>query len=714
MRAATLEGPSRRLRALCGVLLLAFLVLAGRAAHLTVFDSRGRGWGDRQFHTVLRLPAPRGLIVDRRGVELAVTVESPSIYVVPDELGDRDATARALAGVLGQESKALADELRGRRRFTFLKRWASREQAERIRALELPGVGILKEPRRAYPAGALAGQVIGFANIDGEGVRAIEQKEDRILRGRERTVTVERDARGRLLVVDPSLPRDTAGGDVRLTLDAALQAAAEGALADLVEKTGARGGTVVTLDPHTGDILSLAEYPPTDPNFFRTSDFGSTRSRAFLDALEPGSTMKVFLVAGALDEGVIAPDERFDTGPGWIRVPGKTIHDHHPYGVIDVREVLQVSSNVGAVMIGQRLEPRRHYEILSRFGFGSSTGSGFPQESSGLLRSYRSWKPVDHATVSFGQGISVTPIQLAAATASLANGGVWQKPRLVDARRPSDGDDWEETPREAGHRVVRRETAQRIVSMMESVVSASGTGRRAALAGVRVAGKTGTAQKFDAEAGRYSRSAYLAWFIGIVPADDPALAIAVMVDEPQGPAHGGGDAAAPLFAQVASAQLAHLGIVTKPDPIRSKPFHTLLAEESDDADAHAPEKAKQPAPEKPTRVARAPKPEAPPAAVPPPRPKQAVAVSAVPAVPAVSTAPPPTAPVRTLLVPDFRGETVSSALRMAAEDSLVLELEGDERGLAVEQHPQPGTVVTGDRPRVRLRFMRDKRDRREG
>ena len=254
MRSATLSGPSRRLRLLAVLLLSSFLVLAARAAHLTLLDSRGKGRGQRQITKVLQLPAPRGLIVDRRGVELAVTIPAPSIYVVPHALGDRRQTAQKLAHALGMDPATLAADLERRTRFAFVKRWTTREEAETIRKLELPGVGILKEPRRAYPAGALAGQLIGFANIDEEGVRGIEQQEDRALRGRARTVTVERDARGRHLVVDPSLPRDTAGADVRLTLDAKLQAAAEGALASLVERTGAKGGSVVPLDPRTGDI----------------------------------------------------------------------------------------------------------------------------------------------------------------------------------------------------------------------------------------------------------------------------------------------------------------------------------------------------------------------------------------------------------------------------------------------------------------------------
>ena len=342
MRGATLIGPTSRVRLLCSLLLVCFLVLAGRAAHLTVFESRGKGWGQRQLRAVLRLPAPRGMILDRRDVELAITLQAPSIYVVPRDVEDRQATASALATVLGVDVAPLAAKLGAREQFTFVKRWASSSEATKIRALGLAGVGILKESRRAYPAGALAGQLIGFPNIDGKGVRGIEKLEDDTLRGEAQTVRVERIARGRVLADDRKLP-STAGGDVRLTIDSALQAEAEGALAVTVAKTRARGGIVVVIDPRNGDILALAEAPATNPNFFRASDFSSTRSQAFLDALEPGSTLKAFLLAGALDARVISPHDTFDTSPGWFRVRGKTIRDHHDYGKISTGEILQVS-----------------------------------------------------------------------------------------------------------------------------------------------------------------------------------------------------------------------------------------------------------------------------------------------------------------------------------------------------------------------------------
>jgi len=340
------------------------------------------------------------------------------------------------------------------------------------------------------------------------------------------------------------------------------------------------------------------------------------------------------------------------------------------------------------VLISQRLTPEQHYDALRRFGFGRSTGSGFPQESAGIMRRHARWKPIDQATIAFGQGISVTLVQLAAATAALAADGVWREPRLVAARRDAGGS-WRPADPGTERAAVSAATARRTVQMMESVVSPTGTGRRAALRGLRVAGKTGTAQKFDTELGRYSKTDYLAWFIGIVPADDPKLAIAVVLDTPKGDAHGGGDTAAPLFAEIAAAQLAHFGIATAPAPLRARPFPTLLAKALEE------EKAREDRERATARLLAETKP-------------LEEGMEAGAGIEQEAEA----AQERSLgqhaaahFVPDFRGATVDSAIRMAARDSLELELHGDRRGLAVEQHPDPGTVVTGDHPRVKLRFM---------
>ncbi len=568
MRSQALRSAAIRVGALRLLLLAIFAVLAARAGQLAVLGADARQHGERQIHTRISLPSARGLILDRTGRELAISVDAPSVFVLPTLLEDRAHAARELARILGLDRAALHARIVERDAFTFVARWVSAKAAREIEALELAGVGIEREPRRTYPAGRLAAPLLGFANIDGQGVRGLEQMLDAWLRGEPRTLGVERDARGRLLSSGPLNPRDTSGGDVLLSIDSGLQGEAEEALARAVEEFGAKGGVVIAIDPKTGDVLSLAEAPGFDPNTFRQTAYAQTRSRAFLDAIEPGSTMKAFLIAAALESGGLDPTAEIDTEGGEMRVRGKTIRDHHDYGPLDPAGVLRYSSNVGSVKIAQALGPQGLYDALRRFGFGSDTGSGFPTESAGLLRSWEDWKPVDHATHAFGQGMNVTPIQLAMACAALANGGERMQPRLVIARRRSM-QAWEPIEPISLGRAAEPETIATLLPMLETVVSDDGTGRLAGLAGVRVAGKTGTAQKLDMHTRRYSQTKYTAWFMGVAPADDPRIAIVVGLDEPSGARHTGGNTAAPLFAEVAAAHLAHAGIVTRPEPIEA-------------------------------------------------------------------------------------------------------------------------------------------------
>ncbi|MDP6540691.1 MAG: penicillin-binding transpeptidase domain-containing protein [Planctomycetota bacterium] len=555
-------------------------------------------------------------------------------------------------------------------------------QAKRIDALALAGVGLVQEPRRTYPHKELAGPLIGFANIDGRGARAIEQMEDPWLAGHAQRVGVERDARRRLLPHEGFDPRRSVGGDVALTLDAPLQAEAEAALAEVVGQTGARGGVVVVIEPRTGDLLALAEAPGFDPNEFRTTPYPATASGAFLAAPEPGSTLKPVVVAAGLQTGAIEESQQFDCEEGFFRVPGKTIRDVKPHGLLDPAGILRVSSNIGASKIGFVVGARSHHEMLRAFGFGERSGSGFPDESAGLLRSWRRWRKVDHANVAFGQGINATVVQMASAMATFATGGLRRAPRLVSARRPPGGD-WVPTAPAEERRVLQPEVAATVLSMLEGVVGSEGTGRRAGLAGVRVAGKTGTAQKLVD--GRYSDSAYRAWFIGAAPADDPRFAIAVMIDEPRGKVHGGGSVAAPLFARVATAVLARSGVMTEPEFGLSK-----LAR----VDLPRPRKTapRKPASAKPRArpVARA---ESPARKVAPPN------VSAPPRAAArVATAKrrPPPELVRLgdrVLLPNFLGLTRGQVQTLTRSAVFRIQLVG--QGLAVEQFPAPGTIVAG-------------------
>ena len=565
MRSADLGRSGLRLRVARAVLLGCFALLAARAAHLAMVDDRGATLADIQNSTTLILAAcqrsdrrPLGCRAGRAPCRL-----HPCTRSRPESATSRGRPGRSRA-LLDSDAASVRERLEQQAPFVYIERWVRREQADAIGALALPGVGIVPEPRRAYPHRDLAGRLLGFANIDGKGARGIEQQEDSWLRGKAQRITVERDAHGQRLVASGLDPRSAAGGDVRLSLDATLQAEIDAFLEEAIAATGARRGTVVSMDPRTGDILALSELPSFDPNRFRTTPFPATRSRAFLDAMEPGSVLKPFVIAAALQHGVISPEDEIDCEEGFFRIKGKTLRDRKPFGVVDVPGVLRVSSNIGAAKIGFDVGPEAHFETLRSFGFGAPTGSGFPEESAGLLRSWRDWRKVDHATISYGQGIGVTAVQLASATAALANGGLWLPPRLVTARREAGGS-WQTVEPAPGRQAVRAEVADVVLRMMETVVSSEGTGRRAALEGVRVAGKTGTAQKLDAATGTYSTKSYLAWFAGVAPADDPRIVIVVMLDEPAGLAHTGGATAAPLFAQIAAGHLLRHGILTRPE-----------------------------------------------------------------------------------------------------------------------------------------------------
>jgi cell division protein FtsI (penicillin-binding protein 3) len=432
------------------------------------------------------------------------------------------------------------------------------------------------------------------------------------------------------------------------------------------------------MDPWTGDILALAENPGFDPNHFRSLDFASTRSRAFADATDPGSTLKTFLIAAALEEGAIQVGDIVDCEDGAFQIPGKIIHDHHPNGKLTPAGVLRVSSNIGAVKIAYQLGRAAHYRTLRRFGFGSVTKSQFPGESVGLLRPWKQWMPVDHATIAYGQGISVTPVQLAAATSALANGGLWVQPRLVAARRPPGGD-WHSSRPEPGHRVVGEETADAILEMLEGVVSSDGTGSLAGLKGIRVGGKTGTPQKYDSESQTFSTDRHEAWFMGVVPTDAPKLVIVVRVDEAQRPAHTGGATAAPLFARVAAAQLTRYGIFTEPEARRAQPRTTIAVARSE------PLPSVSAAPKKPAPRPRAARSAQPSAA----RPSEPTVVERL------------TSLGDRVLLPDFRGRTVAEVKQMTA-GRINVKISG--RGRAIAQRPPPGTIFALDSDPVTIRF----------
>lgn len=537
----------RRLGSLAGLLLLGYAGLVARAIQLQAIDGE---WlaarAEAQHRATLRLRALRGEIVDRNGDLLAISVDAESVAASPRRISDPEGTARILAASLGLRSQELSRRLTRDGSFVWVKRWVTPDEADRVRALALEGVDLVSERRRLYPHGELAAAYLGFAGRDEVGLSGIEFEFDEELRGSARELPALRDARGRRLVAysGSTEPRDAAR--LVLALDAKLQHAAERALDRAIERTGARRGSITVLDPRTGDLLVVAERPGFDPNRFWLERPERFRARALTDPFEPGSTLKPFVFAIALQEGAIRLEEEIDCEGGAWRVADRVIHDWKPYDLLTVGDVLVQSSNIGAAKVGARIGPERLVAGLRAFGFGERAGSGFPGESRGVVHSLRATQVVELSTLAFGQGMTATPLQLAVAGAVLANEGLRIAPRIALRLERADGRlEWSTAERIP---VLPASVTRDTVSLLREVVE-RGTGRLARVPDVAVAGKTGTAQKVID--GRYASDRFSASFLGLVPADDPRLVVVVALDEPREP-HTGGAAAAPVFGEVAA------------------------------------------------------------------------------------------------------------------------------------------------------------------
>jgi cell division protein FtsI (penicillin-binding protein 3) len=535
---------------------LGYAGLLARAVQLQAVDA---GWlaarAQAQHRSTVQMGGLRGEILDRHGEPLAMSTNVESVAASPHRISKPHAAAARLARILRVRQSDLEKRLRARRNFVWLKRWVTPAEGDRIRRLGLEGVDLAVERRRLYPNGELAASYLGFAGRDEVGLSGLEFAFDGALRGAPSAVPALRDGRGRKLVAWEGKPELPTGARLVLTLDARLQHVAERALDRALAQTGASRGILVALEPRTGDLLAVAERPSFDPNRFWREPPRRFRARAFTDPFEPGSTLKPFLFALALEQGELPLDTLIDCENGAWRVADRIIHDWKPYGVLRARDVLVYSSNIGAGKIGTALGSARLVSGLRRLGFGERTGSGFPGESPGIVRSLRANQPVELATLAFGQGISTTAVQLAAAGATLANGGYRMRPRI--ARRieaPMGRYEW---PSGRGERILPEAVAADVLGLLREVVE-RGTGRQAHVPGIAIAGKTGTAQKVVD--GRYSRDRFVASFLGFIPADSPRLVLAVVLDEPRDP-HTGGAAAAPVLRDVvrhAMGQL-HLG-----------------------------------------------------------------------------------------------------------------------------------------------------------
>lgn len=513
---------------------------------------------EQQQQRVVVLDPPRGTIYDAQGRELAVSVEVRSLAADPSRIEDPVATASALAEILGADRGDLAETLASRRQFVWIQRKLDIPVAERIEALGLEGVFTLPENKRYYPLHELGAQILGYVGVDNSGLAGLEYLYEKEVAGEQGRRRVVRDARlGTVQYPHTDLSSARPGRDLYLTLDATIQHITERELSSAVRESGAKSGMAVVMDPNTGAILAMASYPTFDPNTFAASRPETWRNRPVMDAYEPGSTFKMVTLAAALEAGTIDPLRQVDCGNGGIVLGGVRINDHTPFGMLTTQEIIANSSNIGAIKLGMAAGRKRFYDTILRFGFGKPTDIDLPSESSGILRPLDRWTPLAPAYISFGQGVSVTALQLTNSFAAIANGGELLRPYIVASiGTPREGRRvWKQ--RQVVSRPVSRDTVHQVRAILESVV-VDGTAGKASLGDYRAAGKTGTAEK--AVPGRgYAANKYIASFTGFAPVSRPALAASVILDEPW-PRYHGGDVAAPAFAAIAQRVLLYLGV----------------------------------------------------------------------------------------------------------------------------------------------------------
>jgi cell division protein FtsI (penicillin-binding protein 3) len=550
----------QRTRALIVALIFggAFLGLLGRLGYLQVVkhDEYLR-LAESQHAKSIALRPKRGPILDRNGQVLAVSSAAETLYALPARVDDAGRLAKRLAPVLGEPAADIVKRLDTSKRFVFVKRRLPPAVAQAVRELHEPALGFLEESLRLYPNRELAAQVVGFEGGEGKGLGGIEQAWDAHLAGQEGRALVERDALGREVTGAPVILKPSRPGQgVVLTLDATLQYIAEKEVDAAWRRTRSRAAMSVAMDPRTGEILALAIRPTFNPNAFATASDDERRNRAVTDPFEPGSTFKVILAAGALEEGVVRPTDRLYGENGAITVASATIHDWKKYGWLTFSEVLQNSSNVGSIKVGLALGKDRYYKYIAGFGFGTATGVGLPGESRGQLRGPERWSGLSLATMSIGQEISVTAVQMVSAFAAVANGGRLMQPQIVRAVVDGTGREMQGFEPKAIRQVISPETARTLTGIMTKVVS-EGTAHNAAIVGFEVAGKTGTAQKMDPATRRYSRAPGVLSFVGFVPAEDPRLAMIVLLDEPKNEKWGS-EAAAPMFSAIGAEALRYL------------------------------------------------------------------------------------------------------------------------------------------------------------
>jgi cell division protein FtsI (penicillin-binding protein 3) len=624
-----------------------------------VYSSAYKQRAERQQQRTLEVSPRRGVIYDRNGDELAVSIKVESVFAVPDEIKDPAATAEALSTLIGVSTNDLIEKLGSQRSFVWVKRKLNATAAAAVRRAKLPGIYLQREDMRFYPKRELAAHILGYVDIDEKGLGGLEYRYNGSVRGDSGRVLVRTDARGHSFdsIEQPVAP----GANLTTTNDENIQYIVEKEIAATAEKTRAKGISIIVMDPRTGEILAMANYPTFNPNEYAKYSPQSWINRAVSHTYEPGSTFKIVTAASAFEEGLADPAEVIDCLNGAINVFGRIVHDWKKFGLLTVKQILQNSSDVGAIRLALRVGNERFAEHIASFGFGKPTNIDLPGEERGLAKPASRWTKSSIGSIAMGQEIGVTPLQIVRMVSVIANGGILYQPYVVKTvQHPQTGILSETEPH--GERVISEDTAAKLQDMLEAVVT-DGTAKSGRLEGYTAAGKTGTAQKID-ETGRYSATKYVASFTGFAPATNPAIAMIVMIDEPIG-AHHGGEVGAPVFKRIAEQVLRYMSV--PPDVPSYAPQYAFKPQ-------------RRPAPEK-TLPVRKPN---------------------ITLMPAALTTELTKAPeFGDLTVPDFQGKS----LRQVSEESLRtgLRLQSIGSGAAVEQMPPPGANVRAG-ARVQVRF----------
>ncbi len=729
MRASAPKTPSRRLY-IFGVLLFVWIfAICFRLVRLQVVKfGFFEDLAERQRTRTVPVEPRRGNIYDRYGHPLAMSIDVDSVYAVPSEVHDKETTAAMLGKVLNLDPQDILVRLKVARPFVFIARRIDAETSTRIRELNLRGIGFRKEPKRFYPKRDLAAQVLGYVGMDGEGLGGLERGFDDDLRGIPGQELVSLDARGKWFSRVEKPP--DSGQNLVLTIDQTIQYIAERELEQGMEDSKAIAGTVVVENPRTGEILALANRPTFNPNVFNSVPAESLKNRAVSDIYEPGSVFKIVTYSAAIDQHVVTPEDKVDCQHGSIDVFGMKIHDHESLGVITIAEALAHSSDVAAIKVGMKLGDQRLYHYIHDYGFGQQTGIELPGETRGLARPVSRWSKVSIGAISMGQEIGVTPLQTISLVSTIANDGVYTPPRIVAGELPPDGNPQPVVFHPAQqHRVVSSMTAAQMKKMMEGVVL-FGTARRAILNGYTDAGKTGTAQKVDPVTGAYSKTKYVASFVGFAPVNSPAITIAVILDSAVG-LHQGGQVCAPVFKRIAEQVLEYMHVPHDADIKNPQRLSLRASVKDDDAGDDPSDRLSAPLQMEPDATATG-KPQASSQAtaatakpsggtdaglVPPASATSVLQTQTLSAAEVAQVVPPPSPPSPAqqaagpgtvvldvdsgVVVPSFLGKPLRSAVETAEQSGLEINAIGS--GVARQQWPAPGSHLPSGQ-KITVRF----------